>query len=341
VVQSVWRVLALIGALYAGFLLALSVINAAAPQCNGLLALSQILALLLFMPLLLFVPLAFARVSPRLLGVRRALHIGLVACAVVAVVRFVPAWIPASPRLPAGGGLELGVTSWNMEGDATSPSAVVGALQRAPSGIVGLSELAEPTSAAIAADFGLLARFPYRTLSPRDDSLGIGLLSSYPFVGAPSVRLDPPLLQAQLVLGGGRSAVVVVTHPEPGHLRTVGAVPVDFDTSVRDAEIATIRSAIDPVLARGQPLLLLGDFNTTDREPIYRELSAGLMELQRSVGWGPGPTWRPDSVKWLPFGLLRIDMVFTGAGAAPLRVSPDCTPRGSDHCVVHAVVTLP
>ena len=91
----------------------------------------------------------------------------------------------------------------------------------------------------------------------------------------------------------------------------------------------------------GQPILLLGDFNTTDGEPIYADLASGMADVQRAVGWGPGSTWRIDAVKWLPFGLLRIDMVFAGNGVVPESITPDCAPRGSDHCIVRATVTLP
>ena len=299
----------LLGVLYGAVLLMLSAVNVLAPQRHGLLALSQILAPLLFVPLLLFVPAAVVRVRPPTPGaLRRWLRIVLVACAVVAVVRFVPAWIPSSGPAPAAGA-ELAVTTWNIESETPEPAAVLAGLHTAGAGIVGVEELGERTAGVIAADPALLLRFPYRVLSPNPLSFGIGLLSSYPFVGTPSVSLDPPLLHTRIDLGGGRTLDVVVAHPLPGQLRTVGPLPVDFDTSVRDTEIATIRSIVDPILASGQPLVLLGDFNTTDREPIYAALSAGLADVQRAVGWGPGPTWRIDPVKWLPFGLLRIDMV--------------------------------
>jgi len=35
------------------------------------------------------------------------------------------------------------------------------------------------------------------------------------------------------------------------------------------------------------------------------------------------------------FGLLRIDYMFTSPNVTPLATSTDCTPRGSDHCIVH------
>lgn len=338
--QSAWRTVTLLGVLYGAVLLMLSAVNVLAPQRHGLLDLSQILAPILFVPLLLFVPAAVVRVPPSAGALRGQLRIVLVACLVVAVVRFVPAWIPSSGPAPAAGA-ELAVTTWNIESETPEPAAVLAGLHTAGAGIVGVEELGERTAGVIAADPALLLRFPYRVLSPNPLSFGIGLLSSYPFVGTPSVSLDPPLLHTRIDLGGGRTLDVVVAHPLPGQLRTVGPLPVDFDTSVRDTEIATIRSIVDPILASGQPLVLLGDFNTTDREPIYAALSAGLADVQRAVGWGPGPTWRIDPVKWLPFGLLRIDMVMAGPGVAPLRISPDCTPRGSDHCIVRAAVALP
>ena len=339
--RSAWRAMTVLAVLYAAVVIVLSAVNVLAPQRSGLLALSQIVAPLLFLPLPLFVPLAVAWMNPGARALRRWLRIGLVTCAVVAMVRFVPAWMPSQWTSPPAGGQGIGVTTWNIEGETPEPAAVVAALRESKAGVVGIEELAKHASVAIAADPVLLQRFPYRLLVPSDGSLGIGLLSSYPFVGTPSAALDPPLIHALLDLGNGRTLDVVVTHPLPGQLRTVGALPVDFDTTVRDAEIATIRSAVDPLIASGKPLLLFGDFNTTDREPIYGELFSGLVEVQRAVGWGPGSTWRIDDVKWLPFGLLRIDMVFVTNGMLPVQLTPDCTPRGSDHCIVRATVTLP
>jgi endonuclease/exonuclease/phosphatase (EEP) superfamily protein YafD len=336
-----WRAATVLGVLYSVVLILLSAGNLLVPQRHGLLALSQIMAPLLFLPLLLFVPLALVRAGPGGGALRRGLRIGLVACVVIAVVRFVPAWVPAGSQIASGGGPEIGVITWNAEGETPDPGAVVAALQDARPGIIAIEELGRHSSAAIAADPALFQRFPYRVLSPEDTSLGIGLLSSHPFIGAPTVSADPPLIQARLDAGNGRGLNVVVAHPQPGTLRTFGPLPADFDTSVRDTEIARIRSVVESLQSAGQPILLLGDFNTTDREPIYAELSSGMADLQRAVGWGPGSTWRLDAVKWLPFGLLRIDMVFAGNGVVPESITPDCTPRGSDHCIVRATVTMP
>ena len=76
----------------------------------------------------------------------------------------------------------------------------------------------------------------------------------------------------------------------------------------------------------------MGDINTTPREPAYRDLSEGLVDA-RSAGAFPGLTWRLDPFKGLPFGLLRIDYVFSSD--EPLDYSVRCTDL-SDHCLVTA-----
>ena len=91
--------------------------------------------------------------------------------------------------------------------------------------------------------------------------------------------------------------------------------------------------------ASGTPLVLLGDFNTVDREVGYGELSAGLTDAQHAVGLGPGLTWRPEEIQWLPFGLLRIDDVFSANGLRPLSVgsrlhAPGQRPLSSLHATL-------
>jgi endonuclease/exonuclease/phosphatase family metal-dependent hydrolase len=93
--------------------------------------------------------------------------------------------------------------------------------------------------------------------------------------------------------------------------------------------------------AEGDGVLLVGDLNVSDREPAYRDVAAGLIDAYLEVGWGPGGTWRPSHLEQLPFGLVRIDHMLSTADIRPLRVAVDCTPRGSDHCIVTGTFELP
>jgi endonuclease/exonuclease/phosphatase family metal-dependent hydrolase len=151
------------------------------------------------------------------------------------------------------------------------------------------------------------------------------------------------MLVARLETGDGPEPVVVVAHPVPAAFDWDPDGPrlAGYDPSHRDRQLAAIRDAIEPWVQDGDPIILLGDFNVVDRELGYADLASGLVDAQRAVGLGTGLTWRPPELEWLPFGLLRIDMVFSANGVRPLRIDVDCTPRGSDHCIVRATLELP
>ena len=141
----------------------------------------------------------------------------------------------------------------------------------------------------------------------------------------------------------GQTLTVVVAHPLPGTIDSAAGdlVPIGYDATSRDRQLAQVRAVVDPILAAGEPLLLIGDLNVVDREPGYDTIAHGLTDAQRAVALGPGSTWRPDRLKGLPFGLLRIDYLFSANGVAPVSVGPDCTPRGSDHCLLAGTMALP
>jgi hypothetical protein len=65
-----------------------------------------------------------------------------------------------------------------------------------------------------------------------------------------------------------------------------------------------------------------------------------LWDAHRDVGQGPGSTWRPSRLEFLPFGILRIDHLLGGPRTRPLSVGEDCTPRGSDHCILMGSIAV-
>jgi endonuclease/exonuclease/phosphatase (EEP) superfamily protein YafD len=329
--------------------LLLSAAHLFAPQRGGPLGLSQVAAPFLFAALLPFVAIALASPgSPHALVTasrgrrwRSALRLLLTACLVVAIVRFGPVWVSLPPA--AAQGPSVSVTTWNLESVAADPQVVLAHLRTLGRGVVALEELARRPAAAIRDDAGLAATFPHQILNPSDGSLGMGLLSSYPILESGRIPADPPVIWALLDLGGGRSLSFIAAHPLPGSLGSSGPLPlpIDYDVTRRDAQINTLRGLIDERLAQAAPLIVAGDFNVTDREPAYADLTRGLVDAHLEVGLGPGSTWRPDPIKWLPLGILRIDMILSGNAAGPVSIAVDCTPRGSDHCSVTALVAVP
>ena len=316
-------------ALYPAALLALSVVHFVAPQRAGLLALSQIFAPHLFALAVLLVPLAFRRDA-------RVLRLLLAGCVVVGTLRF-GAGLVSMPPPDVPGARSIAALTWNVESDDPPVDGVIGVLRETSADVVGLQELGPRLAATIETDPGLAARYPHRVLEPQYTSRGMGLLSRYPIVEHAVIE-NPPLAWARLDLGEGRRVTVVSAHPMPAAIGTGGQAL--YDPTIRDFDLRWIRGFVEPMLARGESVLMLGDYNVTDREPAYAELTAGLHDPHRDVGLGLGSTWRPGSLAGFPFALLRIDYLLSGPTVIPRSVTTDCTPSGSDHCRVLGVFQL-
>lgn len=340
--HSLGRAAIWLAAAYPVALLVLSLQQVLMPQRNGLLAIGQLVAPHLFLAALLLVPLALIGRSPRLRRPRRVLRLALAVLVVVGLVRFVPGMV-SLPASESSDATQVSVMSWNRQAlDGPTADDVIAVVRASGSDIVAIQELRFDDAALVDADPLLATRYPYRVLRPHGGTFGLGLLSAQPILDQGS-RDMPHTVWARLDLRGGREMVVVNAHPLPGAIRTLDGlpvpVPVGYDVSERDLAIGRLRAElVDPLLADGERVVLVGDFNTTVREPAFAELSAGLVDVHASVGLGPGSTWRPDRLEWLPFGVLRIDHMFAGPGIRPQGISTDCTPRGSDHCIVDSVL---
>lgn len=291
------------------------------PQRFGPLALSQI-----FEPYMVVAGLFAGAVAFRLTSaVGRGLVLVLLA---IALLRYVPAWLscPASPD-----GDTLQVSAWNIEAGDDAANRVLTGIASSNAQLIGLAEL-QPEAAAALADRGVTARFEFQALSPHRNVLGVGLLSQYPILEH-DASTDPPYVRAVVAPMAGDPIVVYVVHPLPARFVHLGGVPVGIDTSVREFAIALIRRRVEEDIAARRSVVVLGDINATEREPAYAELSAGLRDAHLDAGVGPGFTWRPSPLEFLPFGLLRIDYVLASPDLVPTSSTVDCS-LPSDHCRV-------
>jgi endonuclease/exonuclease/phosphatase family metal-dependent hydrolase len=315
--------------LWIAAVVALVFFQTALPQRTGVLALTEVLEPYIVLSALVVAPLTISR--PRLPGAVTAFVL-----LTVVFARYGPGLItgPRTDR-PAA----LTVTAWNVEAGENGGGRVLSGLAGVTSDLIGLEELQPAMADAVTNDAEIAAAYPYRALSPDSSVLGVGLLSRYPILeqsysltSQPRSTSAPPFMRALVSVRGGSPVAVFVVHPLPGRFQSLLGVPVAIDTSDRDAGITTIRDEVNTDLARGNPVIVMGDFNTTPREPAYLDLSSGLNDA-RQAGSYPGLTWRWDPFKSLPFGLLRIDYVL--ATLEPLNYGVRCTAL-SDHCLVTA-----
>jgi endonuclease/exonuclease/phosphatase (EEP) superfamily protein YafD len=311
---------------------AIVVFATVAPRSTGPLVVVEVL-----LPHLVLVALVLAVVGAGVLRTR-AIAVALAIVVVVAAGRFGSDWISIPSATPAGTSVDL--VSWNLEWGSRPSDAVAGPLLDHDADVVALQELTRDAAAALDADPRILARYPYRLLLPSDGSVGIGILSAFPIVGR-SIYPDPAGMSVTLDVGSGRQLQVINNHPLHGQIATLGGsgLPIGIDARDRDAALGQIRTRIEPALAAGVPLVLIGDYNTAPTEPGYALLSRGLRDVQVDVGLGPGWTWRPSSLEWLGIGLLRIDLVLAGPLVEPVSYAVDCGQPG-DHCIVAATVVV-
>jgi endonuclease/exonuclease/phosphatase family metal-dependent hydrolase len=319
---------------YPAALVVLTAIQVVAPQRNGPLALAQVFAPWLFLPLLALLPQAALLRD-------RALIALLTASALVFAVHLGPGFVPAGRSAPDPAAVPITVASWNVL-FRNRADRVARGVRDLDVDVVGLVELTPAQAAALDADPAVRARFGSRVLLPE---YGRGLLSRRPVL-ASGVRADPELgrgsrlLWARLDLGAGRVLTVLVAHPLAPRARWVGPVPASYDTAPRDAQIAFVRSVVDEAVRAGDRVLLLGDFNVTDREPGVAVLVNGLRDAQAELGWGSGASWALPPLRRRGIALVRIDRALGGPGVLPTAVRTDCTWRGSDHCVLLAAFAV-
>jgi vancomycin resistance protein VanJ len=289
---------------------------------HGPFALAIVLGAHLAIGAVLLLPLAVMRGS----GWLRA---GLLALLVVGVPWFggewlsVPASAPATPR--------LAVLSWNLERGARAPEDTVAALRAQGAQVVAVQELTSDHARAIDADAELVRRYPYRILRPRDDFLGIGLLSTFP-ISASQPFDDPAGIEARVEADLG-TVTVITAHPLPGRLIRRFGLPIvtSFDPATRDADLGRLHDRVAAAIARGERVVVVGDFNTSPTEAAYRDLVRGLRDVHAEIGAGTGWTWRPSSLEGLGIGLLRIDLALVGPGVRPTDIREACGLPG-DHC---------
>ena len=230
---------------------------------------------------------------------------------------------------------DFSALTWNLQFGVRTPAETVARLHGVVEDVVALQELEPDPAAAIESDATLVARYPYRAMGAHTGMSGLGLLSRYPIR---DVTFPRPPAGLELIVATPRGDVrVIVGHPAHAYIRTFTPLrlPLTYDPTHRDDVIASLRVRIDASLAAGERLLVLGDFNTSPTEPEYAVLTAGLRDTHVEVGLGPGTTWRPSRLTFLPVAFLRIDLQLTAGAIRPASTSIDCSLAG-DHCRLSA-----
>lgn len=187
--------------------------------------------------------------------------------------------------------------------------------------------------------------YPYQVLQPNSAyPSGIGVISRHPILHEEQIEgID--WSQSLIFNIDGEEVRLLHVHPVPPRtgFQTVEWGPVhfyrlSFDTTGRDEQLQILLDLVDQI---DGPLIVAGDLNLSDREPMYAPFGTRLADAYDELAWGLGYTY-PSAYGSFPRNLfrVRIDYVFTSNDLWPTAASVNCdTP--SDHCLVVADIAVP
>jgi endonuclease/exonuclease/phosphatase (EEP) superfamily protein YafD len=321
----------LIGAtlIYCIGLFALAALWAASGPRPWWLAITNVFALLLFAPLLLCIPVALI---VRSWWMRGAVAAALVLFLALFGTRFLP------PAAPPASGTAIRVMTFNQLFTNEHTADIIRQIRAQDADVVGLQEFSEQTAKALKTE--LIGAYPYQFLEPGNQS-GLGLISRYPFL-TQGVDESQHGQRVTIQLAGQPVTIIslhlAAPYIESHHSRTLFGLPVitDYDTSAPNREIDRLLAGVAKI---NGPLIIMGDFNTSDREPHYAKMAAVLHDAFRETNSGLGFTF-PDHKRFgpitFPFPLIRIDYVWSKGGVLPAAAHVECNNTGADHCFLVA-----
>jgi len=296
------------------------------------LTLTNIFALLFFMPLLLLIP---AALVIRSWGLRAAAVIASAAFLALFGGRILP------PAAPAPGGTPLRVMTFNHLFRNQRIGAIIGAIRSQNADVVALQELSQPVASAIARE--LRDTYPYQYLRPSDTNQGLGIISRYQFQSMSEVENDFLGLQVTMRIGRDSVTLIGLHLGSPVYkIRRVRGLPIitGYDTNLVSHQVGVLVQRIDKLQG---PLIVMGDFNTSDREPRYQELATRMHDAFGETGWGFGFSF-PDHKRFgpvtMPLPLIRIDYIWSKGGVLPTASYVECNNTGADHCFLVADLRL-
>ncbi|HEU4323714.1 MAG TPA: endonuclease/exonuclease/phosphatase family protein [Roseiflexaceae bacterium] len=296
------------------------------------LVLTNLFAPVLFLPLMLVVPLA-------LLTRSRTLAAAVTLPTVTFLALFGGLLLPKQPPTPPG--TPLRVMSFNQLFSNPDTEGVIASLRDSQADIIALQELS-PSVAQHVAD--LHEQYPYQALlpDPADSAGGLALLSRYPMTVQNSAGDFPYQIAALQV--GAQTLTLINAHPNVPDidLGRLGRLPLllGYSTERRDRQIAQM---LDLALRSHHPVILLGDLNAGEREPIYADLAAQMRDAFRETSAGFGftfPNGLVDIRVPAPFPVVRLDYVWTRGPIAPVAAWVDCRNTSADHCALHAELRI-
>ncbi len=225
---------------------------------------------------------------------------------VVFGILYGPSYLPKSTSKEVGPSFT--VMSYNLWVGNDQYDSIVAAINELAPDVVGLQEITDRIANEIQRD--LADRYPYRAIDGDQ-----AVFSRFPIVEREVLLIGDeraPIPVQHIVLDvNGRQIGIVNAHPHSPQLMTSRFLglrlgyPSGLAKRFRDLEVREIMRAVEKMEG---PLVVLGDFNLTDLQIVYGEMTQMLLDSHKEAGYGLGFTRTP--VRGVGPATWRIDFVF-------------------------------
>jgi endonuclease/exonuclease/phosphatase (EEP) superfamily protein YafD len=312
------------------------------PDSPTLIAFINTFAHLLWMPALVLFPIA-------VMSRRWQWVIVLFLPMVLFIAHYGEAFVPRNPVMASPTVPMIDLLTYNLLGNNRTPQRIPDVITTVDADIVALQEV----SVTFGEQIATLEQYPYQAIHSaadhgddlkRRETMGQAVLSRYPIIEDDYWVYDflPIPLAHQRVVVDIDGAQVVVYNVHPTHPGMTGAS--FFSTEFRRREVQDL---LDRVTSETLPVIMLGDFNLSDLNVEYDQITAVLTDSYREVGQGMGFTFPDlgevnarDSISFAPNFvsdfqiiplMLRLDYVFHSADFKAVSAHVHHTSGGSDH----------
>jgi endonuclease/exonuclease/phosphatase (EEP) superfamily protein YafD len=246
-----------------------------------------------------------------------------------------PALVPRQPAALANAGSQtLRVMTFNVNMNNRNVPELVHLIRAESPDLIAFQEMVGDLGSALLPE--LKEEYPYQ-LVDTSSSLPLVLVSRYPLFSLPKPA--------------GADRVQHALVETPAVLISVWNVhPIPVITAGWETQRATLSRVAEAIAREERPVIVLGDFNTTEQTDNYRLIARLLTDAHWAVGQGFGFTF-PDLKRavspdqpWLLRLLLqtgpvvKIDHIFVSNHFTPLELHVAPTSAGSDHRPVIATL---
>jgi endonuclease/exonuclease/phosphatase (EEP) superfamily protein YafD len=260
-----------------------------------------------------------------LLTNRHLLSLLLVLPSLFLLLTYAPLFMPRPDR--SNGGFQVKVMSYNVWRENSNISGIAEVIRKQKPDLILLQEIHRHKLMALISELDAL--YLGESFVVFEERMHQAIISHFPLE---AVAVGPDKGEAQKA---------IVSTPE-GEITVLNVHPPRGRWQRRHEQMIALIS--DDIAVARNPLILGGDFNTTDQSQTFQLFGPILKNSHWQAGWGFGFTYPTSAVNF--FGkftlppLVRIDHIFHSKHFITQEASTLTSSGGSDHFPIIAVLTL-